>query len=281
MDENNDFLQGETTEPTAQPAQVPSQQPAPTPPAAQQAATIPTTGMGIAGLVLGILAVPPAFIPLMNFLTLPLAVVGIVLAAVGFSAVRKGKAKGKGIAVAGIVLNIIAIGIFILMYGTSAAVTGAAVSTAGDAASKQASTQASSQAQSTQASSQEAQVDSSESAAEEEAEYQVRITKASLAKDYSGKKAAVITYKWKNNSDKAMSFASALYPKVYQDGVQLDTAIVSGLGDSNYLKDVKPGYGTTVQLAYKLENTKDPVEVEVGPLVNLSGEVYASETFNF
>ena len=121
--------------------------------------------------------------------------------------------------------------------------------------------------------------DSSQAASKKKQKYDVSIDDATVGEDYKGNPALIVTYSWTNNSDSAKSFASALYPKCYQDGVQLGTAMVmSGIDSDGYMASVKPGHGTTLQMAYELKDTATPVEIEVGELVNFNNEIIASKT---
>lgn len=68
-----------------------------------------TSGLAIAGLVLGVVAVITSFVPIVNNASFFVAIVGLILAVVGRSQVKKGAKGGGGIAVAGIVLCVVAI----------------------------------------------------------------------------------------------------------------------------------------------------------------------------
>ena len=81
-----------------------------------------TSGLAIAGLVLGILAILGAFVPLLNIGAIPFAVVGLLLAIVGFVGIRNGKHSGRGIAIAGIVLGVVALVVILGMYGCAGAI---------------------------------------------------------------------------------------------------------------------------------------------------------------
>jgi len=72
-------------------------------------------GIGIAGLVLGITAIPLAIIPCTFPLAVPLAAVGIILSAVGLSQASR-MIGSKGMPVAGLVVSIIAM-MIALMWG--------------------------------------------------------------------------------------------------------------------------------------------------------------------
>jgi hypothetical protein len=62
--------------------------------------------MGVAGLILGILAAIGGWIPGVNMIAWLLAIIGIVLSAVGMSKAKKA-GNPAGVAVAGLVLSII------------------------------------------------------------------------------------------------------------------------------------------------------------------------------
>lgn len=118
-------------------------QPAPSQAPAQAQST---SGLAIAGLVLGILAILGAFVPLLNILTFPFAIVGLILAVVGLLGVNKGKHTGKGVAIAGIVLGAAALVVTIGMYGCAVAASNASSSSSSAATSISSSAASSSSA---------------------------------------------------------------------------------------------------------------------------------------
>ncbi|RKT57811.1 MmpS family transport accessory protein [Saccharothrix australiensis] len=69
------------------------------------APTPPRNGLGTAGLVLGLLGLPAAFLPVIGLVAWPLVVLGLVLGALGVARASRGRATNKGIAVAGVVLS--------------------------------------------------------------------------------------------------------------------------------------------------------------------------------
>lgn len=77
----------------------------------------PRSGSAIASLVLGIVAAATSFMPIINNASFFIALVGLVLAIVAIAGIRKGKNSGKGLAVAGLVLSIVA---GLLVLGTQA-----------------------------------------------------------------------------------------------------------------------------------------------------------------
>ena len=94
-----------------------------------------------------------------------------------------------------------------------------------------------------------------------------------------GAPVAVVTYTFTNNSEKATSFAVALRPQAFQDGVELNTAIGSDWDSEKYMKDVKPGSSSTVEIGYNLEGESD-VTVEVTELFSFDEMLLAEQTFS-
>lgn len=83
-----------------------------------------TSGMGIAGLVLGILALVSSWIPIVNNLAFLLGLLGLIFAIVGMVATSRGKRAGRGIAIAALVCNIVACVVVLATQSMFAAVLG-------------------------------------------------------------------------------------------------------------------------------------------------------------
>lgn len=62
-------------------------------------------GLAVAGFVLAVIGIALCWVPIVNNISLVLAVVGVVLAAVGWFRVRRGGAH-RGLAIAGVVLAV-------------------------------------------------------------------------------------------------------------------------------------------------------------------------------
>ena len=99
-------------------------------------------------------------------------------------------------------------------------------------------------------------------------DYTVKVKKATLCKDYLGNDAVKVVYSFTNNSKDAISFDVACTDEVYEDGIQLETAVLSN--DETDLLDVKikPGVTKDVTKAYKLSDSKTDLTVEVGQLLS-------------
>lgn len=87
----------------------------------QQSQAPSTSGLAIAGLVLGILALITSFMPIVNNGSFVIGIIGLVLAIVGHSQTRKGAKTGSGLAIAGIVLNIAAIAVTLAVQAACSA----------------------------------------------------------------------------------------------------------------------------------------------------------------
>lgn len=103
----------------------------------------------------------------------------------------------------------------------------------------------------------------------------IEIKEAALATDYEGNPAIVVTYAWTNNSDDTTSALAAVHAKAFQDGVELENAIIMNqdVFDSNsYMKDVRPGTTIDVQNAFTLTSETSIVEVEIAELISFTDE---------
>ena len=98
---------------------------------------------------------------------------------------------------------------------------------------------------------------------------------AKLTKDWEGKDAVLITYEFTNNSDSPISFDGSLDDKLYQDGIELESAILSNDNESKLFDtvDLKPGITKEVKKAYLLRNKKSEIEVEIQELFSLSDDM--------
>ena len=101
-------------------------------------------------------------------------------------------------------------------------------------------------------------------------DYTVEIKDAFMATDYEGKPALVVTYTWTNNSTETTSAMVALLEKAFQDGIELEHAVmgdVEGYDDEAGWKDIRPGVSLDVDMAFSLRSESD-VEVEVSNWLN-------------
>lgn len=123
-------------------------------------------------------------------------------------------------------------------------------------------------------------VDASQEAAEAPAsDYAVSIDGCTVTTDYQGAPAVIIDYTFTNNSDEDTSFAVACSQKAFQNGVQLESAIVTDDLGNGYMAEIKPGATTQARLAYTLTDQSD-VTVEVEELISFDDAKLAEATFS-
>lgn len=118
MNQNQQFAPGAEVQPqqTAPAAAQQYQQPyppaAPTPQEPKSRAA-----MGIVSLVLGIIALLTSFVPIINNFAALLAVIGLIFGIIGVVITVKNRCGGKGLSIAGLILNIVA---FIVVLASQA-----------------------------------------------------------------------------------------------------------------------------------------------------------------
>lgn len=99
-------------------------------------------------------------------------------------------------------------------------------------------------------------------------DYKVEIKSCRLAKDYEGKPVVIVTYGFSNvSSNEASAFYLAIEENVYQNGVGLNESYVVddsyNYNSDNSTKEIKKGASLDVEIAYELNDTTTPIEVEV------------------
>ncbi len=112
-----------------------------------------------------------------------------------------------------------------------------------------------------------------------QSKYAVTIDGSTVTTDYEGNPAMIIDFSFTNNSDEATSFAVACSQKAFQNGVQLETAIVMDDLGNGYMAEIKPGATTQARLAFSLADESD-VTVEVSELFSLDDTILAEATFS-
>lgn len=110
--------------------------------------------------------------------------------------------------------------------------------------------------------------------------YPVEIKSAALANDYDGNQAIIVTYSWTNSGEETTSAMSSFLEKAFQEGIELDSAIVekSDIYDSDLRwKDIKPGTAFEVQCAFVLRSDSSTVEIEITKAFSFGDDVVARE----
>lgn len=86
-----------------------------------------TSAMAVAGLVLGILAAVSSWVPIVNNLSFVIGAIGLVLAVIGLVRTLRGKRAGKGLAVAAVVVNVVALAVVLASQSAMSAALDEAV----------------------------------------------------------------------------------------------------------------------------------------------------------
>lgn len=97
-------------------------------------------------------------------------------------------------------------------------------------------------------------------------DYHVAIHEFEMVKDYEGKPAIIISYTFTNNYEEATSAMFSVSDSAYQNGVQLETAIIaddSVLNVEDNLKDIKTGASIDLKSAFLLNSDTAPVIYEM------------------
>lgn len=276
----------------SQPVYTPQQQAAPTMPATPGGTLPPNTvypqpapgdnlgggrprklsAAAVTGLVLGIIGIVFSFIPIINNVAFILGVIGLVFGIIGLVATKRdGKRRGRGLAIAAVVLTILAMVITLVMQqatgkalddalGTSSTTSQSASSDAKKSGGDSSSAAAASGVQDT-----EGDLD----------KLHVKIVSAAKSgADYNGQPTVLVTYEWTNNTDKNQVFSVATSANAFQNGKELDMAIYTeapaGYDSNASLQEVQPGATQQVSVGYVLQDDS-PVDVEVSGTLDLSG----------
>jgi len=107
----------------------------------------------------------------------------------------------------------------------------------------------------------------------------VTIDGAEIIKDYDGKDCLLVKYTWTNVTDETLSAWSDVIVTGYQNGIEMDVAMVSSetYGTGDCMTNVRPG--VTMELTWALTMTDySPIEIEIGGY--FVGEVYATQIFD-
>ena len=102
-------------------------------------------------------------------------------------------------------------------------------------------------------------------------DFYATITGYEFAKDYEGKDCIVVSYRWSHSLETPTSFMVSMMPKVFQNGIQLESAVIlDGVDLDDCMLDVQAGYYQDVKSAFLLSDTESSVTISVEELFSLS-----------
>lgn len=112
-------------------------------------------------------------------------------------------------------------------------------------------------------------------------DFEVKLKDSFATDDSEGKPVLVVTYEFKNTSDKKASWMIVVDDTALQDGIGLNKTYTSyGIDDynsDNQQKEIMPGKTLEVQEAYYLNDETTQVEIQIAPSFAWEDEIY--ETF--
>lgn len=170
--------------------------------------------LAIVGLVVGVVALATSFMPFINNMSFVLGIVGLAFAVVGLVGILRGRHSGRGLAIASIVINVLAL-VFVLASQSaySSAIDNAFVNTSDGSA-------ASSSAGPGNASNAGSQAGNAASGSSDK----YSIADEQLSKDsYS----STVTGTFTNTSGKELSYVNLTYTLYDADGNQVGNAYAS------------------------------------------------------
>ena len=157
----------------------------------------------------------------------------------------------------------------------------AACSTAGESASETSDPPASSSAPAESVSEPESStpVEEEPAATGEGAlgDYYVKLTGVAVSTDYEGNPALIVNYDFTNNGAESAAAIWSINISVFQNGLELETAIMTSddYDSGQSMREVQTGTTISCQDAFALEDTTSPVEVQVEELISFDGEMIA------
>ena len=95
-----------------------------------------------------------------------------------------------------------------------------------------------------------------------------------MATDYAGNPIVIVKYKFTNNSDDPIAFWLAVDENVFQNDIGLNVCYLASdsanYSTDNQMKEIRKGATIEVEVAYTLNDTTTPIEVEVKELISFS-----------
>lgn len=217
------------------------------------------SALAIAGLVVAILALLISFVPIVNNAAFVLGLVGAVLAIVGIVQTGKGKRRGRGMAVAGLVIAVLSVVIVLVtqsMYSAAIdSVTNGAQPT--DASSSSAAPAASTDAASSSASSADYSNMAPGQSVDLDNGIAVSVDKVEAGlSNYDGSKVTQVTVTYKNNGSSNASFNAFDWKASDANGAQRDETYYASQENALNSGTLSAGGTVTGTVAFEGDITK-------------------------
>lgn len=218
------------------------------------------SGLGIAGMIIGIVSLVVSCIAIGGFT----GIIGLILSCIAISQ----KDKKHGMAIAGIILNILAILIFVIML---------CIVTKEDSSNSAQEPEVAKPAKEVvkyvdpepapivkEVATDDGIIDTSADGCS------LKYLRHEMKTDAAGNDCIAVFYEFTNNSDETTSYAYTFSTKAFQNGIELDTSIflMEDIEDNRY-KDIRPGISVEVYSLFKPQDDS-VVELEVAKWISLS-----------
>lgn len=104
--------------------------------------------------------------------------------------------------------------------------------------------------------------------------FNLKYVKHEIGSDYEETPALIIYYEYTNLADEASNFMMNVSDKLFQNGIQLESAMLMDSPDEygNSMLDVQKGSTITVATAHTLQDTDNPVTLEISELMSFNDE---------
>ena len=213
-----------------------------------------TNGMGIAGMVIGIIALTTVCCGGIGGF---LGIIGLALSIIAVCS----KNKPKGAAITGIICNSISVLTIIIIL--------AIPSSKSENSNEQ--LQATHSVLTSQPAAETNDPLSDDIVDVDISGCHVAYIKHEIVENMSGEKCIAIYYEFTNNSDEGKTFIYTISDKAFQDGVELDASWFHVNDESkNADSEIKPGVTITVCSGFVLRDEKSDVELEVKEWISLN-----------
>lgn len=218
------------------------------------------SGLGIAGMIIGIVSIVISCIAIGGFT----GIIGLILSCIAVSQ----KGKKHGMAIAGIVLNIFAILVFVIML---CMVTG------------EDNDNPSQEPEATKPPKEVVkyvepepapivkEIPTDDGIIDTSADgCSLKYLRHEMRTDAAGNDCIAVFYEFTNSSDETTSYAYTFSTKAFQNGIELETSIflMEDIEDNRY-KDIRPGVSVEVYSLFKPQDDS-VVELEVAKWISLS-----------
>lgn len=170
--------------------------------------------------------------------------------------------------------RLIILGIIVAVIILIAVVAGGSSDSDSDSATSNANSSSTSAVSANSSSSSAVSAEKEEKVDGKLGKYNVTVKSAKIVKNWEGKDTVKITYEFTNNASDSASFDIALSDNLYQNGIGLESTLLSDNDDVDLGFDVKIKPGTTKEVSkvYILRDTKTPIDVEIEELISFSDE---------